>query len=69
MNKKTVARYALAGVLMYMSGAIPAYMERGYFAMGGEALFLLLPVAYHPISQTIRDLMRKEDGHGTDQAV
>lgn len=52
----TAAKYALltvAGVLLYKLGAVYALRERGYFAVGGEALALLLPVLYYCAAATI----------------
>ena len=38
-------------------GAAYAMRERGYYAVGGEALFLLLPVIYYCAAATIRDII------------
>lgn len=65
LTAKTVARYALltaAGVLLYKLGAAYALRERGYFAVGGEAVFLLLPILYCLAAAVIRDIARyRED--------
>ncbi len=61
VNVWTVAWYALltvAGVLLYKAGAAYALRERGYYAIGGEALALLLPVLYYTTATTIRDVVR-----------
>lgn len=61
LNGWTMARYAfltVAGVLLYKLGAVYAMQERGYFAVGGEALALLLPVMYYCAAATVRDIMR-----------
>ena len=61
MNGWTVAWYAfltLAGVLLYKAGAAYALRERGYFAVGGEALALLLPALYYCAAATIRDIIK-----------
>ena len=61
MNWRTVAWYVfltVAGVLLYKLGAAYALRERGYFAVGGEALALLLPVVYYCAAATIRDIVR-----------
>lgn len=58
---KTVAKYAaltLIGVAMFRAAAVYALAERGYRAVGGEALFLLLPVVWYALSTTIRDAIR-----------
>ena len=60
MNWRTVAWYVfltVAGVLLYKLGAAYALRERGYFAVGGEALALLLPVVYYCAAATIRDII------------
>lgn len=56
----TVAWYVfltVAGVLLYKLGAAYAMRERGYFAVGGEALALLLPVVYYCAAATVRDII------------
>ena len=60
LNGWTVAWYMLtvAGVLLYKLGAAYAMRERGYYAVGGEALALLLPVVYYCAAATIRDIVR-----------
>lgn len=61
INWWTVAWYAFltaAGVLLYKMGAAYALRERGYYAVGGEALALLLPVLYYVLSATVRDFVR-----------
>ncbi len=61
LNGRTVAWYVFltaAGVLLYKLGAAYALRERGYFAVGGEAFFLLLPVLYYIVSVAIRDIIR-----------
>ena len=60
MNWRTVAWYVfltVAGVLLYKLGAAYALRERGYYAVGGEALALLLPVIYYCAAATIRDII------------
>ena len=61
MNGRTVAWYAfltVAGVLLYKLGAAYALRERGYYAVGGEALALLLPVFYYCAAATVRDIIK-----------
>mgnify|MGYP001026910879 CR=1 FL=1 len=61
LDGRTVARHVFltaAGVLLYKLGAICALRERGYFAVGGEALALLLPVFYYCAAAIIRDIAR-----------
>lgn len=53
----TVAKYAaltLAGIILFRAGAAYSLKERGYSEAGGEALGLLLPVLYAPISAVVR---------------
>lgn len=59
LTAKAVARYVLltaAGVLLYKAGAACALRERGYFAVGSEAVFLLLPVLYCLAAAVVRDM-------------
>lgn len=61
LNGWTVTWYALltvAGVLMYKLGAAYALRERGYYAVGGEVLALLLPVFYRCAAATVRDIIK-----------
>lgn len=61
LNGWTVAWYALltvAGVLLYRAAAAYALEQRGYYAVGGEVLCLLLPVLYYTFATTIRDWVR-----------
>lgn len=61
VNWWRVAWYALltvAGVLLYRVGAVYALRQRGYYAVGGEAVALLLPVFYWLVSTLIRDFLR-----------
>lgn len=61
LNPWTVAWYVLltvAGVLLYKAGAAYALRERGYYAVGGEALALLLPAFYYTAAATIRDIAK-----------
>ena len=67
LNGWTVAWYAaltVAGVLLYKLGAVYALRERGYHAIGGEALALLLPVLYYCGAATIRDIVRDARDRG-----
>ena len=64
----TVAKYLLLSVVsvsLYITAAKYALAERGYFAVGGEAFLLLLPVFYYLISTMIHDAVaeyRKSKG-------
>lgn len=61
LNGWTVAWYVfltVAGVLLYKLGAAYAMRERGYFAVGGEALAFLLPVVYYCAAATVRDIIK-----------
>ena len=67
LNGWTVAWYAfltVAGVLLHKLGAAYALRERGYYAVGGEALALLLPVFYYCAAATIRDIVRDVKDRG-----
>lgn len=60
LNGWTVAWYAfltVAGVLLYAGRSLrPA--GAGYYAVGGEALALLLPVFYYCAAATVRDITK-----------
>ena len=61
LTARTAARYVIltaAGALLYKAGAAYALRERGYHAIGGEALALLLPVLYYCGAATIQDIVR-----------
>ena len=67
LNGWAVAWYAflmVAGILLYKLGAAYAMRERGYFAVGGEGLALLLPVFYYCAAATIRDIVRDVKDRG-----
>lgn len=49
------AALTLLGFIMFKIGAAQARIDRGYSAIGGEGLFLFLPVIYYLISKTVRD--------------
>ena len=69
LNGWTVAWYAflaVAGVLLYKLGAAYALRERGYYAVGGEALALLLPVLYYCAAVTSGTLS-KTGGKGVER--
>lgn len=56
----TVAKYAVltvAGIILFRAGAAYAPRERGYSAVGGEAIALLLPVFWYAAEQTVRDII------------
>lgn len=72
LNNWTVAWYALltvAGVHLCKAGAPYALRERGYYAVGGEALALLLHVLYYAASVTIRDIIRDRRANGEAEGV
>ena len=67
LNSWAVAWYvflAVAGVLLYKLGAAYALRERGYYAVGGAALALLLPVFYYCAAATVRDILRDAKDRG-----
>lgn len=59
----TIVKYAiltLLGIWLYRLGADYAYAQRGYFAVGGEVLALLLPYFYWAVSRTVKDFVADE---------
>lgn len=56
---------SLLGILLYRIAAEWTLQARGYFAVGGEAFLLFLPVFYYIISESIKDFIRevKHDWH------
>ena len=67
LNVWAVEWYAflmVAGILLYKLGAAYALRERGYYAVGGEGLALLLPVFYYCAAATIRDIVRDVKDRG-----
>lgn len=58
VNVRPILKYAaltLLGFILFKIGAKKALIDRGYPAIGGEGLFLFLPVFYYLISKTVRD--------------
>lgn len=58
VNIRPILKYLglfFLGFIMFKVAAIYARIDRGYSAIGGEALFLFLPVFYYLISKTVRD--------------
>ena len=47
-----------AGIALYRAGAVWALEQRGYYAVGGEALMILLPVVFFVTWTTVRDTIR-----------
>ena len=61
LNGWAVAWYAflmVAGILLYKLGAAYALRERGYYAVGGEALALLLPVLYYVAAAMVQNIIK-----------
>lgn len=57
---RVILKYAalsVLGMVLYFVGTKIAYVERGYFAMGGETLVLLLPVFYYIVSTMVHDVI------------
>ena len=50
-----LAAVLLVTALAFAWGRQAAQVERGYAAIGGEYLFLLLPFVYYPVKRTILD--------------
>lgn len=55
---KYVALMAL-GILLYMLSAECAFRDRGYSAVGGEIIFLLLPLFYYLIASMTKNNAKK----------
>lgn len=45
----------ILGFILFKMAAVQARLDRGYSAIGGEVMFLFLPVFYYLISKTVRD--------------
>jgi len=54
--KKYIALTAI-GVLLSLAAHVYATAERGYEAIGGETLFILLPVMWWLAEQMVRDFI------------
>lgn len=59
-RKSRLAAVELLGVLtatavLFVKAQSVALASRGYFAIGGEFMLLLLPIIYYLAKQTIRD--------------
>ena len=54
MSKKYVT-LAIAGFVLFRIAAAAAYESRGYRAVGGEVLLLLLPVIWYLLENVLRD--------------
>ncbi len=67
-----VAKYAMltmCGFLLFKIGQAAAFEQRGYIAYGGECFLLGLPLFYHIISTTARDIaveIKNENGGFAD---
>lgn len=44
-----------ASVALFILGKEAAFRERGYHAIGGEALLLFIPIIYYAVAQTVKD--------------
>lgn len=42
-------------IMLFVAGKEAAYRERGYFAIGGEYLILLLPLILYAAGRTVKD--------------
>ena len=59
---RAIVKYAVltvCGILLYLLAAKQVLAKRGYFAIGGEGLFLLLPVFYGATHAVIRDWIKE----------
>ena len=62
-RKSRLAAVELLGVLtatavLFVKAQSVALASRGYLAIGGEIMLLLLPIIYYLLKQTIRDYVR-----------
>ena len=58
VDVRPILKYAaltLLGFILFKMAAAQARIDRGYSAIGGEVMFLFLPVFYYLISKTVRD--------------
>lgn len=58
---RVIIKYAViaaAGVLLYMIASDYAFAQRGYKAIGSEAVFILLPLIYYIGLALVRDARR-----------
>lgn len=58
VNGLTVAWYIFltaAGFVLFKAGAAYALRQRGYYAIGGEAFALILPVFWYAGARTVAD--------------
>lgn len=59
MRKIIYTAFAIAGVILTVLAAQYAYADRGYFAIGGEYAFLMLPLLGAVVDCMLQD--RYED--------
>lgn len=57
MSKKYIA-LTVAGFVLFKIGAAIAYESRGYHAIGGEVLLLLLPFIWYGVEDMVRGMAR-----------
>lgn len=58
----TIAKYvvlSVCGLALFRVASAFAFAERGYTAIGGEAVFILLPLFYYLFSALARDMRRE----------
>lgn len=58
MHRK-YAYLSLFGLVLYGIASEYVLHERGYFAVGGEALFLFLPLFYYLVSESIKEFIEE----------
>ena len=61
-RRKSIRRYlllTLIGIVLCKMGHKSATAWRGYESLGGEHLFLLLPVLYGLMHETVRDFLEE----------
>lgn len=61
ISGRTIAKYivlSVSGIFFYRVASDFAFAERGYTAIGGEAVFILLPLFCYLFSALARDMRR-----------
>jgi len=70
MKIKPIIKYLIicaVAALLFMAGQAAAFAERGYKAVGGECIVLLLPVLWFIVERNIKDtkaIIKQNDGGG-----
>lgn len=70
--KWIILKYALlisGGIALFLCGAKYALSERGYHAIGGEYLLLLLPALWYFFEKNIRDTIKIKKTRNKEQRI